>query len=46
MPRNRINFFSISKNIAKEENVSVARSDSIPGTGKEGRVTKEIFWDM
>jgi 2-oxoglutarate dehydrogenase E2 component (dihydrolipoamide succinyltransferase) len=35
-------FFSpLVKNIAKEENVSVAELDTISGTGKEGRVTKE-----
>ena len=35
-------FFSpLVKNIAKQENVSVSELDSISGTGKEGRVTKE-----
>jgi 2-oxoglutarate dehydrogenase E2 component (dihydrolipoamide succinyltransferase) len=35
-------FFSpLVKNIAKQENVSVAELDAISGTGKEGRVTKE-----
>jgi 2-oxoglutarate dehydrogenase E2 component (dihydrolipoamide succinyltransferase) len=35
-------FFSpLVKNIAKEENVTIAELDSIAGTGKEGRVTKE-----
>ncbi|MBC7524598.1 MAG: 2-oxo acid dehydrogenase subunit E2 [Flavobacterium sp.] len=35
-------FFSpLVKNIAKEEGVSFAELDSISGTGKEGRVTKE-----
>ncbi|MDQ5928866.1 MAG: hypothetical protein QG594_644, partial [Bacteroidota bacterium] len=35
-------FFSpLVKNIAKEEGVSLAELESIPGSGKEGRVTKE-----
>ncbi len=35
-------FFSpLVKNIAKEEGVSVAELDSISGSGKDGRVTKE-----
>jgi 2-oxoglutarate dehydrogenase E2 component (dihydrolipoamide succinyltransferase) len=35
-------FFSpLVKNIAKEEGVSVAELESIKGTGKEGRVTKD-----
>ncbi len=35
-------FFSpLVKNIAKEEGVSVAELESISGSGKEGRVTKE-----
>ncbi|TDP02418.1 dihydrolipoamide acetyltransferase family protein [Flavobacterium sp. 245] len=35
-------FFSpLVKNIAKEEGVSVAELDSIQGSGKDGRVTKE-----
>ncbi len=35
-------FFSpLVKNIAKEENVSIAELDSINGSGKDGRVTKE-----
>ena len=35
-------FFSpLVKNIAKEEGVSVAELENIPGSGKEGRVTKE-----
>jgi 2-oxoglutarate dehydrogenase E2 component (dihydrolipoamide succinyltransferase) len=35
-------FFSpLVKNIAKEENVTIAELDTIAGTGKEGRVTKE-----
>ena len=34
-------FYSpLVKNIAKEEGISVAQLDTIPGTGKEGRVTK------
>ncbi|MFD2585327.1 dihydrolipoamide acetyltransferase family protein [Croceitalea marina] len=34
-------FYSpLVKNIAKEEGISVAELDTIPGTGKEGRVTK------
>lgn len=34
-------FYSpLVKNIAKQEGVSVAELDTIPGTGKEGRVTK------
>jgi len=35
-------FFSpLVKNIAKEEGVSIAELENIPGSGKEGRVTKE-----
>lgn len=35
-------FFSpLVKNIAKEENVSIAELDAINGSGKDGRVTKE-----
>jgi 2-oxoglutarate dehydrogenase E2 component (dihydrolipoamide succinyltransferase) len=35
-------FFSpLVKNIAKEENVSIAELESINGSGKDGRVTKE-----
>lgn len=35
-------FFSpLVKNIAKEEGISIAELESIAGTGKEGRVTKE-----
>lgn len=35
-------FYSpLVKNIAKEENISIAQLDTIPGTGKEGRVTKD-----
>ena len=35
-------FFSpLVKNIAKEENVSIAELDGINGSGKDGRVTKE-----
>lgn len=35
-------FYSpLVRNIAKEENISVQELDTIPGTGKEGRVTKE-----
>jgi 2-oxoglutarate dehydrogenase E2 component (dihydrolipoamide succinyltransferase) len=35
-------FFSpLVKNIAKEEGISVAELESIPGSGKDGRVTKE-----
>jgi len=35
-------FYSpLVKNIAKEEGISVAELDTIAGTGKEGRVTKE-----
>ena len=33
------------KNIAKEEGVSVAELEKIPGTGKEGRVTKNDILD-
>ncbi len=34
-------FYSpLVKNIAKQEGISVAELDTIPGTGKEGRVTK------
>jgi len=34
-------FYSpLVKNIAKEEGISTAELDTIPGTGKEGRVTK------
>ncbi len=34
-------FYSpLVKNIAKEENISIAELDTIKGTGKEGRVTK------
>ncbi|WP_350287624.1 dihydrolipoamide acetyltransferase family protein [uncultured Croceitalea sp.] len=34
-------FYSpLVKNIAKQEGISVAQLDTIPGTGKEGRVTK------
>lgn len=34
-------FYSpLVRNIAKEEGISVAQLDTIPGTGKEGRVTK------
>ena len=38
-------FYSpLVKNIAKQEGISVAELDTIPGTGKEGRVTKnDIF---
>ena len=35
-------FYSpLVKNIAKEENISLEELESIPGSGKEGRVTKE-----
>lgn len=35
-------FYSpLVKNIAKEENISVAELETIPGTGQEGRVTKK-----
>nr|WP_294930679.1 dihydrolipoamide acetyltransferase family protein [uncultured Flavobacterium sp.] len=35
-------FFSpLVKNIAKEEGISLAELENIPGSGKEGRVTKE-----
>lgn len=35
-------FFSpLVKNIAKEEGITIAELEAIPGTGKEGRVTKE-----
>lgn len=35
-------FFSpLVKNIAKEEGISIAELESIPGSGKDGRVTKE-----
>lgn len=35
-------FYSpLVKNIAKEENISVAELETIPGTGAEGRVTKK-----
>jgi 2-oxoglutarate dehydrogenase E2 component (dihydrolipoamide succinyltransferase) len=35
-------FFSpLVKNIAKEEGISLSELESIPGSGKEGRVTKE-----
>ncbi len=35
-------FFSpLVKNIAKEEGVTIAELENIPGSGKEGRVTKE-----
>ena len=34
-------FYSpLVKNIAKEEGISIAQLDTIPGTGKEGRLTK------
>ena len=37
-----VKFFSpLVKNIAKQENVSVAELENISGSGKEGRVTKE-----
>ncbi|GEC79250.1 dihydrolipoamide acetyltransferase family protein [Flavobacterium aquatile] len=40
-------FFSpLVKNIAKEEGVSVAELESISGSGKEGRVTKEDILDF
>lgn len=35
-------FYSpLVKNIAKQENISIAQLDTIPGTGKDGRVTKD-----
>ena len=35
-------FYSpLVKNIAKEENISVAELETIPGSGKDGRVTKD-----
>jgi 2-oxoglutarate dehydrogenase E2 component (dihydrolipoamide succinyltransferase) len=35
-------FYSpLVKNIAKEENISIAELETIPGTGQEGRVTKK-----
>ncbi|MEL7002332.1 MAG: biotin/lipoyl-containing protein, partial [Bacteroidota bacterium] len=35
-------FYSpLVKNIAKEEGISIAELDTVPGTGKEGRVTKK-----
>ena len=40
-------FFSpLVKNIAKEENISVAELESIAGTGAEGRVTKNDILDF
>lgn len=40
-------FYSpLVKNIAKQENISVAELDTIPGTGKEGRVTKNDILDF
>jgi len=39
-------FFSpLVKNIAREENVSMAELESIPGTGNDGRVTKNDILD-
>jgi 2-oxoglutarate dehydrogenase E2 component (dihydrolipoamide succinyltransferase) len=39
-------FFSpLVKNIAKEEGISITELEAIPGTGKEGRVTKEDILD-
>ena len=38
---NAVRFYSpLVKNIAKQEGISMAELDTIPGTGKEGRVTK------
>jgi 2-oxoglutarate dehydrogenase E2 component (dihydrolipoamide succinyltransferase) len=40
-------FYSpLVKNIAREENISVAELDAIPGTGTEGRVTKKDILDF
>lgn len=39
-------FYSpLVRNIAKKEGISVAQLDTIPGTGKEGRVTKNDILD-
>ncbi len=39
-------FFSpLVKNIAKEEGISITELEAIPGTGKDGRVTKEDILD-
>jgi 2-oxoglutarate dehydrogenase E2 component (dihydrolipoamide succinyltransferase) len=40
-------FYSpLVKNIAREENISLAELDAIPGTGAEGRVTKKDVLDF
>jgi 2-oxoglutarate dehydrogenase E2 component (dihydrolipoamide succinyltransferase) len=40
-------FFSpLVRNIAKEENISVAELETIPGSGAEGRVTKKDILDF
>lgn len=40
-------FYSpLVKNIAREENISVAELDTIPGSGAEGRVTKKDVLDF
>jgi len=40
-------FYSpLVKNIAKEENISVAELETIPGSGAEGRVTKKDILDF
>ncbi|HTE33275.1 MAG TPA: dihydrolipoamide acetyltransferase family protein [Chryseolinea sp.] len=40
-------FFSpLVKNIAKEENISVAELETIPGSGAEGRITKKDILDF
>lgn len=40
-------FYSpLVKNIAKQEGISIAELDTIPGTGKEGRVTKNDILDF
>ncbi len=39
-------FYSpLVKNIAKQENISVAELENVPGTGKDGRVTKQDMLD-
>ncbi len=39
-------FYSpLVKNIAKQENISVAELEKVPGTGKDGRVTKQDMLD-
>src|SRR6185436_9414561 len=40
--KNTSRFYSpLVKNIAKEENIAVAKLETVPGTGAEGRVTKK-----